>query len=121
MTISSTQAKKAACHWKDGPAFLRPNGILLYSNRPKGVVMTVFWTSSIGWQGSDDTLSAGVNLEESRAASRLGGEIQHVGQGVEIVQQVWACGSHRRDASFSTCPALQYIELVPVLSNFKVL
>ncbi len=43
-SISSMQAKAtwqslmalSTSHWKDGPAFLRPKGILLYSNRPKG-------------------------------------------------------------------------------------
>ncbi len=47
MTMSSTQAKAAwqsrialsTCRWKDGPTFLRPKGIRLYSNRLKGVVM----------------------------------------------------------------------------------
>jgi hypothetical protein len=34
------------CRWKDGPAFLRPKGIRLYSNKPKGVVMAVFCTSA---------------------------------------------------------------------------
>jgi hypothetical protein len=54
MTMSSTQAKAAwqsgmalsTCRWKDSPAFLRPKGIRLYSNKPKGVVMAVFFTSA---------------------------------------------------------------------------
>jgi hypothetical protein len=45
----------------NGPAFLKPKGILLYSNRPKGV-----------------------NLGEHRASGRLGIKVLHVWQQVDI-------------------------------------
>ncbi len=65
------------------PFISRPQGILLYSNRPKGVVMAVFCMSSgltgIWWYPLPQ-----VNLGEDCAASRLGAEVQHVGQRVDI-------------------------------------
>lgn len=41
--------------WKARPEFLRPKGILIYSNRPNGVIMAVFGISS-GSQGSGGKL-----------------------------------------------------------------
>ncbi len=71
------------CHWKDDPAFLRPKGILLYSNRLKGVVMAVFCMSS-GLTGIWWYTLPQVNLGEDCATSHLGGEFQHVGQRIDI-------------------------------------
>jgi hypothetical protein len=44
--VKVTPARLSTCRWKDGPAFLRPKGIRLYPNRPKGMVMAVFCMSS---------------------------------------------------------------------------
>ncbi len=50
MTKSSTHSKTASqslmaqstSRWKDATAFLKPKGILMYSKRPKGMVVAVF-------------------------------------------------------------------------------
>ncbi len=91
MTMLSTHAKAAwqslmalsTWHWNDGPAFLRPKGIRLYSNRPKrgggGCLLHILWVDR-------DLVVAlpQINLGKNGAPGHLGGEIQHVGQWVNI-------------------------------------
>jgi hypothetical protein len=108
----------STCRWKDSPVFLRPKGILLYSQRLKGV--NDIGLLHILWVDRDLMISfPQVNLGEDRATSGRGNEIQHMGRGstscsvTRLIRQKLLQGRQLPSAFFTMCSRLDHEDLDP--------